>query len=241
MYVVPFFLQWMNSLNRIIYCNVGAWYTEGKADITKLPAVGYTERCCFSMRRRKGLTFYQKKRKISNQNMKEAASWLFLVVLAVLVAFVCVYSIGIRTSVIGNSMEPSLSGGQEILIDRIRYNIMSPKKGEVVVFKPNGNENAHYYVKRVFGVPGDKILIEDGILYVNGESCENEFSDKIEDAGVAKEEITLGMDEFFVMGDNCNSSEDSRSGNIGNVNKTTIVGMAWLHMASATEGIGRIK
>ena len=138
-------------------------------------------------------------------------------------------------------MEPALSNGQEILINRIVYNFTPPHKGDVVVFKPNGNENAHYYVKRVIGVPGDTIQIKEGVLYLNGEAMEDWFSDRIEDAGVAREEILLAENEYFLMGDNCNNSEDSRSANIGNVNESSIVGKAWFHMASEKDGLGRVR
>ena len=140
-------------------------------------------------RKKSGLTFYQKEKRISNEKMKEIGEWLFLAVVAILLACVLVYSLGLRTSIVGASMEPELTNGQEVLIDRIIYNFINPRKGDVVVFKPNGNENAHYYVKRVVGVPGDTVRIENGVLILNGETMEDLFSERIEDAGVAKEEI----------------------------------------------------
>lgn len=194
------------------------------------------------MRRKKGgLSFYYKEKKITNQKIKVVVGYFFWVMIAILLAFLAVYSMGIRTSVIGNSMEPGLYNGQEILIDRVIYNFIKPRRGDVIVFKPNGNDNSHYYVKRVIGVPGDTIQVIDGVLYLNGSPESDLFSDKIEDAGVAKEEITLMDDEFFVMGDNCNNSEDSRSANIGNVSSSSLIGKAWFHMAASTEGLGRIK
>lgn len=192
-------------------------------------------------RRKTGLTFYQKEKKISNEKMREIGDWIFLAIVAVLLAFVLVYSFGLRTSVVGASMEPALSSGQEILIDRIIYNFTGPRRGDVVVFRPNGNENAHYYVKRVVGIPGDTVQIADGTLILNGEQMKDLFSDGIEDPGAAQDEILLAEDEYFLMGDNCNNSEDSRSANIGNVNKKLIVGKAWFHMASDRKGLGRIE
>ena len=67
------------------------------------------------------------------------------------------------------SMEPTLENGQQIFIDRFLYVLSSPKAGDVVAFLPNGNENSHYYVKRVVAGPGDKVRIADGTLYVNGQ------------------------------------------------------------------------
>ena len=161
---------------------------------------------------------------------------------AIFLAFVIVFSIGMRTSVIGNSMEPALYNGQEILMNRVVYKLSSPKRNDVVVFLPNGNENSHYYVKRVIGLPGETIQIKDGRVYINGVLLnEDDALDQMIDAGIAQNELTLAADEYFVLGDNRNSSEDSRSGNIGALNKDNIIGKAWFHMASENESMGLIE
>lgn len=193
-------------------------------------------------RRKSGLSFYRKKKKISSTAIREIAEWFFLVFTAVLIATVLVLSIGMRTSVIGVSMEPGLYNGQEILINHFIYKLVSPKRGDVIVFLPNGNQNTHYYVKRVVGLPGETVQIQNEALYINGVLAEEDGSyDKIADAGIAENEITLGSDEYFVLGDNRNSSEDSRSGNIGPVKRENITGKAWFHMASSGSGMGFIK
>ena len=115
------------------------------------------------------------------------------------------------------------------------------KAGDVIVFLPNGNENAHYYVKRVVAVPGQTVLIEDGVLYVDGEAYGDESMDLIASPGIAENEVVLGADEYFVLGDNCNNSEDSRSANIGPVHKSTIIGKAWFHFGNADEGWGLVR
>lgn len=194
------------------------------------------------MARRKGLTFYQKKKKLNSKVIKDVLEVFIGSVAAVFLAVVIIYSVGMRTSVIGDSMEPALWNGQEILINRMAYKLSTPKRGDVIVFLPNGNENAHYYVKRVIGLPGEKVLIENGNVYIDGQLLEEDDTyDKISDAGIAQTEMELGNDEYFVLGDNRNSSEDSRSGNIGSVNKDTIIGKAWFHMATEEEGIGLIE
>lgn len=193
------------------------------------------------MARRKGLTFYQKRQKISASLVKEIWSYIFIVAASVLVAFVLVFSIGMKTSVIGVSMEPALYNGQEVLVNRFFYKLISPGKGDVVVFLPNGNENSHYYVKRIAAAPGDRVAIRDGVLYINDVPYSDVELDKIADPGILENELTLEKDEYFVIGDNINSSEDSRSGNIGPVNKSAIIGKVWFHMASEGSGMGFMK
>ena len=127
-----------------------------------------------------------------------------------------------------------------LFIDRFLYVLSSPKAGDVVAFLPNGNENSHYYVKRVVAGPGDKVRIADGTLYVNGQESKW-VTERILDAGIAENEIILGNKEYFCIGDNPNNSEDSRSANIGPVEEGDMIGKAWFHLKSGTDGIGFIK
>lgn len=193
------------------------------------------------MARRKGLTFYQKKKKLNMGLIKEIFSWIFWIFATMLFAVVIVFCVGMKTSVIGASMEPSLYNGQEIYLNRIIYRVASPKYGDVVVFLPNGNEKSHYYVKRVIGVPGDTLKIKMGKLYLNGEIVNDFFNDKIAEPGVLENEIKLGDDEYFVIGDNCNNSEDSRSANIGCIKKDYMIGRAWFKMAKNDSELGFVK
>ena len=194
------------------------------------------------MARRKGLTFYQKKKKLNSKLIKDIFEVLVGSVVAVFLAFVIIFSVGMRPSVIGDSMEPTLYNAQEILISRFAYKLSSPKRGDVIVFLPNGNQNTHLYVKRVIGLPGETVQILNGSVYIDGSLLEeDEQYDRMSDSGIAVNEITLANDEYFVLGDNRNSSEDSRSGNIGPVKKNTIIGKAWFHMASGQDGMGTVK
>ena len=190
--------------------------------------------------RNKGLSFYKKKKKISQELLREIFSWIFGIALSVFLAAVVVIFLGKSTRVVGMSMEPTLENGQQIFIDRFLYVLSSPKAGDVVAFLPNGNENSHYYVKRVVAVPGDKVRIADGTLYVNGQES-RWVTERILDAGIAENEIILGNKEYFCIGDNPNNSEDSRSANIGPVEEGDMIGKAWFHLRSGTEGIGFIK
>ena len=194
------------------------------------------------MAKKKGLVFYEKEKKINKKVIHEILEYVISTVIVVFLAFVLMFFFGTKTSVIGDSMMPALYNGQQILIDKFIYKLSSPKRGDVIVFQPNGNENTHYYVKRVVGLPGETIQIIDGYVYVNGSKLdEDDTYDLIEDPGIAKDELILQPYEYFVLGDNRNSSEDSRSGNMGPVKKEYIIGKAWLHMAYGDAGIGMIK
>lgn len=188
--------------------------------------------------RRKGLSFYQKKKIISASLMREIWNYIFITIAAVVLAGVIIFCVGMRTSVIGVSMEPALYNGQEILVNRFIYRVTAPKVGDVVVFLPNGNENTHYYVKRVVAKSGDTVQIKNGALYINGVLYKDVEYDKIEDAGIAENPVTLETNEYFTLGDNINNSEDSRSGNIGAVSRDNIVGKVWFHMAAGDSPIG---
>ncbi len=194
------------------------------------------------MARKKGLTFYEKEKKINKSTFKEIFSVIFYCFAAVLLAFVIVFSVGMKVRVIGVSMEPALYNGQEVLVNRFLYRISSPDRGDIVAFLPNGNQNAHYYLKRVVGLPGEKIQITDGYVYIDGLLLEeDEHFDKIADAGIADMEVVLGNDEYFVLGDNRNNSEDSRSGNLGPIKKDTIAGKVWLGLACEESEMNFVK
>ncbi|MGN0350378.1 MAG: signal peptidase I [Roseburia sp.] len=184
-------------------------------------------------RHRSGLNFGRQKRKVNVPLLKEVAVWAGEILIVMLMAITLVYFAGMRTSVVGQSMAETLSSGDEILVNRFTYLLTDPKQNDIIVFLPNGNEKSHYYVKRVIAVPGDTVLIEKGEVYVNGELFQEEIDvSSIEDAGLASEQITLGNDEYFVLGDNRNNSEDSRYANIGNIKKEYIIGKAWFRITS---------
>lgn len=193
------------------------------------------------MARKKGLTFYEKEKKINKSTIHEILSTLFYCGVAVFLAFVLVFSVGMKISMVGVSMEPALYNGQEVLVNRFIYKITSPKRGDVIAFLPNGNQNSHYYLKRIVGLPGESIQIIDGYVYINGERLPEDEYDKMADYGIVGNEIQLGSDEYFVLGDNRNMSEDSRSGNIGTVKKDTIAGKAWFHLSCDEEGTGFVN
>ena len=159
-----------------------------------------------------------------------------------IIGFVLIYVFGLRTNVIGNAMEPSLYSGQQILINRMIYNISSPERGDVVAFLPNGNEDSHFYIRRVIGVPGDTVKIVDGYIYIDDVLLDEEGAyDKIANPGILENPITLSEDQFIVFGDNRNFSEDSRSGNIGIVESSYLVGKVWFKISNNLEFMGFVR
>lgn len=168
------------------------------------------------------------RREISPTTIWSILHWVFQIAVVCLIAFVLVWFWGQRVACVGDSMNPAIENGDSIMVNRIVYNATRPKRGDVVVFKPNGNENAYYYVKRIVGLPGEKIQIKDGKVYINGTRLKESINvPDMEDPGVASEELELAGDEYFVLGDNRNGSEDSRTADVGNVKLDEIYGKAW--------------
>ena len=188
------------------------------------------------------LSFHQKQKKKFNKHLfYEILSWISIVLVAIFLAYVGVQFFGIKTSMVGSSMEPVIYNGQEVLINRVAFNLSAPKRGDIIVFKPNGNQNTHFYIKRVIGLPGETVQIAGGKVFINGEVLKSDVADDTREAGIATNELALANDEYFVLGDNRESSEDSRSANIGNVKITMIEGKAWMRLKSGKHSKMRIK
>ncbi|MCR5591549.1 MAG: signal peptidase I [Lachnospiraceae bacterium] len=187
------------------------------------------------------LSYINHERKFNINILYQILQWIFLIFIAVFLGVALVFAFGIRTSVVGESMEPSLTNGQEVLINKIAYQFAAPVPGDVIVFRPNGNENAHLSVKRVVATPGDTVQIIQGKVVINGAVYTGDRAEDTRDAGVAGSPIVLGADEYFVLGDNRNNSEDSRSANIGNISRGMIEGKAWYRLKFKNLQSGRIK
>ena len=152
-------------------------------------------------------------------------SWLFTIALAIGSGWAFVNYVAQTTYMTGESMKPTLKNGQAVIVHKISYHFTDPKRFDVIVFENNKNNNSHFYIKRIIGLPGETIQITDGEVYINGEKLEGTpFKESIVTAGLASDPIELGENEYFVMGDNANNSEDSRSANIGNVVRENIIG-----------------
>lgn len=143
--------------------------------------------------------------------------------------------IGQQIEVSGSSMESTLHDNDHLILEKVTYQFDQPKRYDIVVFRPYANstdKNAFddvYYIKRVIGLPGETVQIIDSDIYINGELLEEDYGkDAIEDSGVAKDEIVLDDEEYFLLGDNRNNSKDSRDSSIGAVKRSAIIGRAWI-------------
>lgn len=121
----------------------------------------------------------------------------------------------------GESMEPTLMNGESYLINRTAYWFQKPERGDIVVAKQDSN----LFVKRIIGLPNEKLQIIDGRIYINNELLEEDYSkDFIKDAGILERPIILGDDEYFVLGDNMDISLDSRNEGFGLVKESNLLG-----------------
>ena len=155
--------------------------------------------------------------------------WIVSVAAVIALAWLIVWVSIEKTTVVDASMEPTLHQDDKIVIDKLTYRIREPKRNEIVVFRQGDNEHSFYNIKRIIGLPGERIRISDGVVLINDEPLQ-EFAN-VEPMllpGLANYEITLGEDEYFVLGDSRNNSEDSRYATIGNVRRSEIVGRAWI-------------
>ena len=184
------------------------------------------------------LHFPKEKLRRKRGDTKGIVLWAVEILIACMTAVLLVAAFGQRVSTAGDSMSPALKNGDVLLINHFIYNIKDPARGDIIAFRQD--ENGHYLVKRVVGLPGETVQIVDGKVLIDGEELtEDIYVSDIEYAGEAAEPVELGKDEFFVMGDNHASSDDSRLPSIGNIRKDDIFGQAWF-VVSPGEDFGFI-
>ena len=173
--------------------------------------------------------YKDEKESVFGSILREWPILLIEVIVAVLLGFLLITFGFEKTTVSGNSMDPILKDGDTVVVSKIAYAVFSPSRNDVIVYRQEGKEHSYNSVKRVIGLPGEKILIEDGKIYIDGEPYEEiNGVDPMVSGGIAEEEITLEKGEYFVLGDNRNQSEDSRYSSVGMVTKKEIVCKAWI-------------
>lgn len=164
--------------------------------------------------------------------LRELLIFLTELLIVVLTAYLLIEFAVEKTTMLGVSMETTLSDGDKIIVNKLAYLRTGPERYDVIVFKQSGKEHSYYNVKRVIGIPGDTIEISNGRVYLNGEAAQEVIPvEPMRLSGLAETEIKLEENEYFVLGDNRNSSEDSRFANIGLVVRDDIIGKAWLKLS----------
>ena len=163
--------------------------------------------------------------------LKEILSTSLYLLFVLCAIYLVIHFVGQRTQVQGSSMEPKLSSDDNLIVDKISYRFHDPERFDIVVFPFRYEENT-FYIKRVIGLPGETIRIDEmGNILIDGNILEESYGKEvIQNPGRAYEEIVLADDEYFLMGDTRNNSTDSRDPSVGNVRRDEIVGRAWLRI-----------
>ena len=168
-----------------------------------------------------------------NKVMKEMISTLVYLLGVLCLTWLVITFVGQRTEVDGSSMEPMLSNGDNLIVDKITYRFRDPQRYDIIVFPFKYQENT-YYIKRIIGLPGETVQIdEQGNIYIDGEVLPENYGREIirpDTVGIATNPIVLGEDEYFVMGYNRNNSTDSRTEIVGNIKREDIIGRAWVRI-----------
>lgn len=170
----------------------------------------------------------EEKKKEKGSFLKELLIYvcIFIVLWRVIPAYVIE-----RTIVDGTSMQNTLQDEEQLMVERLSYQFSDPKRFDIVILMPYGDDVDEYFIKRVIGLPGETIQIKDGEIYIDGEVLEENYGkEPIIEGGIAEEPLTLGDEEYFVMGDNRNDSDDSRADYIGPITRNLIKGKAILRI-----------
>lgn len=171
---------------------------------------------------------------------KDMIETVIYMIIGVVVSLFIINFIGQLTKVDGQSMENTLHENETLILDKISYRFHEPKRFDIIVFPVKQDHNKNY-IKRIIGLPGEKVQIIEGKIYINDQLLEENYGkEKTGTAGLAAIPIVLGKDEYFVLGDNRNRSSDSRTVEVGNIKRSEILGRAWLRVWPLSK-IGMIK
>ncbi|MFA7309103.1 MAG: signal peptidase I [Patescibacteria group bacterium] len=158
---------------------------------------------------------------------------LFIVVgLAFIIRFYLVQPFYVE----GQSMDPNFNNGEYLLIDELSYKFTEPKRGEVIVFKPQINTYQNY-IKRVIALPGEKVQFNQGVTISKGSDSkavklpEPYLQDQVVENTIGPDSGIIEDGNYYVMGDNRTQSSDSRV--FGAVSKKNIIGRVWLYIKIA--------
>ena len=192
--------------------------------------VGYDEDGNAILKKKKKKKKKKEEQKPQEVNIvKELLGLIVYIGVVILVCYFILTFVGCRSLVDGSSMNPTLQHKDSLWVDKLSYTFGDPKRFDVIIFDYDEDTT---YVKRIIGLPGETVRIDDnGNIFVNDKLLEEHYGkETILDCGRASADVYLGKDEYFVLGDNRNNSSDSRWSDVGNVNRDDIVGKVVLRM-----------
>lgn len=161
--------------------------------------------------------------------VRQIVNWMIDIIVVISIAWFTVFALGTQISISGQSMSPTLESEEVVLMNRLSFQFKNPERFDIIVLKKDDNK---FNVKRVLGLPGETLQVKEGLLYVNEELVKNEKGlNKVSLAGLLEHPVILGQDEYFVMGDYRDNSEDSRFANVGNIKRKQIIGKVWLRIS----------
>lgn len=163
------------------------------------------------------------KPKKKNKKLRKIEQMIILVASALVLGYAFVVFMFQTVEMVGPSMQGTINDGETVVVSKIGKLLHGVNKNDVVAVKKS--KDKYYSIKRVVAVPGDKVKINGGRLYINNELYELKSGDIIVNPGKASSEIELQDNEYFLLGDNVNNSDDSRFSNMGIVQKTDITGI----------------
>lgn len=167
------------------------------------------------------------------RKLRELFSWIICIAIALCAAYLTVTYVAQITQVVGDSMMNTLQDEDKLIMDKISYRFREPKRFEIIVFPYRHTEKETHVIKRIIGLPGETIQIKEGYVYINEKKLDESYGLEVieeDNYGIAAEPITLGKNEYFVLGDNRNNSTDSRVPDVGPIHKIEIEGRAWLRI-----------
>ncbi|MDD6346497.1 MAG: signal peptidase I [Lachnospiraceae bacterium] len=180
-------------------------------------------------------------RRLMSRRTRSAIFWVIEILAALFLSLLFCVGFCYQVPVQDASMSTTLETGDSVLVNRVVKKAGSIARGDVIAYREGSGDKSDIHIKRVIGLPGETISIHDGIIVINGESyIEDRDLPKIVNAGLAKNDITLGRDEYFVLGDNRNNSEDSRFADVGNIAGQSVIGRVWFRI-SPRESLGFVR
>ena len=163
--------------------------------------------------------------------LRTILGYILYILVIIGLTWMIVTFVGQRTRVSGQSMETTLQDGDNLIVDKISYRFHDPSRYDIIVFPYKYEENT-FYIKRIIGLLGEIVQVKDGYTYINGKKLTSDIYGRevMDEPGIAEEPIKLGSDEYFVLGDNRNHSQDSRDPYVGVLKRSDLLGRAFIRI-----------